>query len=133
MEGDPLTLLAVYEAWKAKNFSGPWCFENFVPSSSLRKAPEVRKPLLTIMDRYQLDVVSAGQNFTRIRKAIAAGFFFPAARKDPQEGYRTLVENSPVYIHPSSALFQKQPDWVIYHELVMTHKEYMPEVTLMDP
>ncbi|CAL5398622.1 unnamed protein product [Camellia sinensis] len=29
-EGDHLTLLALYEAWKAKNFSGPWCFENFV-------------------------------------------------------------------------------------------------------
>ncbi|KAJ7530335.1 hypothetical protein O6H91_15G089800 [Diphasiastrum complanatum] len=132
-EGDHLTLLAVYEAWKAKNFSGPWCFENFVQSRSLRRAQDVRKQLLTIMDRYKLDVVSAGKNFTRIRKAICAGFFFHAGRKDPQEGYRTLVENQPVYIHPSSALFQRQPDWVIYHELVMTTKEYMREVTLVDP
>ncbi|KAH0453564.1 hypothetical protein IEQ34_017888 [Dendrobium chrysotoxum] len=132
-EGDHLTLLAVYEAWKAKNFSGPWCFENFVQSRSLRRAQDVRKQLLTIMDRYKLDVVSAGKNFTKIRKAITAGFFFHAARKDPQEGYRTLVENQPVYIHPSSALFQRQPDWVIYHELVMTTKEYMREVTVIDP
>ncbi|KAF0935567.1 hypothetical protein E2562_034440, partial [Oryza meyeriana var. granulata] len=132
-EGDHLTLLAVYEAWKAKNFSGPWCFENFVQSRSLRRAQDVRKQLLTIMDRYKLDVVSAGRNFTKIRKAITAGFFFHAARKDPQEGYRTLVENQPVYIHPSSALFQRQPDWVIYHELVMTTKEYMREVTVIDP
>ncbi|CAI9090919.1 OLC1v1025807C1 [Oldenlandia corymbosa var. corymbosa] len=132
-EGDHLTLLAVYEAWKAKNFSSPWCFENFVQSRSLRRAQDVRKQLLSIMDKYKLDVVSAGKNFTKIRKAIAAGFFFHAARKDPQEGYRTLVENQPVYIHPSSALFQRQPDWVIYHELVMTTKEYMREVTVIDP
>eukprot|EP00850_Spirogloea_muscicola_P010129 SM000058S18559 [mRNA] locus=s58:491455:496651:- [translate_table: standard] len=132
-EGDHLTLLAVYEAWKAKNFSGPWCFENFVQSRSLRRAQDVRKQLLTIMDRYKLDIVSAGRNFSRIRKCITSGFFFHAARKDPQEGYRTLVENQPVYIHPSSALFQRQPDWVIYHELVMTTKEYMREVTLIDP
>ncbi|XP_073116371.1 probable pre-mRNA-splicing factor ATP-dependent RNA helicase DEAH5 [Elaeis guineensis] len=132
-EGDHLTLLAVYEAWKAKNFSGPWCFENFVQSPSLRRAQDVRKQLLTIMDRYKLDVVSAGKNFTKIRKAITAGFFFHAARKDPQEGYRTLVENQPVYIHPSSALFQRQPDWVMYHELVMTTKEYMREATVIDP
>ncbi|KAL6974547.1 RNA helicase [Sarracenia purpurea var. burkii] len=132
-EGDHLTLLAVYEAWKAKNFSGPWCFENFVQSRSLRRAQDVRKQLLTIMDKYKLDVVSAGKNFTKIRKAITAGFFFHGARKDPQEGYRTLVENQPVYIHPSSALFQRQPDWVIYHELVMTTKEYMREVTVVDP
>ncbi|KAJ9551285.1 hypothetical protein OSB04_015330 [Centaurea solstitialis] len=132
-EGDHLTLLAVYEAWKAKNFSGPWCFENFVQSRSLRRAQDVRKQLLSIMDKYKLDVVSAGKNFTKIRKAITAGFFFHAARKDPQEGYRTIVENQPVYIHPSSALFQRQPDWVIYHELVMTTKEYMREVTVVDP
>ncbi|KAJ8772558.1 hypothetical protein K2173_027735 [Erythroxylum novogranatense] len=132
-EGDHLTLLAVYEAWKAKNFSGPWCFENFVQSRSLRRAQDVRKQLLSIMDKYKLDVVSAGKNFAKIRKAITAGFFFHAARKDPQEGYRTIVENQPVYIHPSSALFQRQPDWVIYHELVMTTKEYMREVTVVDP
>ncbi|XP_071686171.1 probable pre-mRNA-splicing factor ATP-dependent RNA helicase DEAH5 [Rutidosis leptorrhynchoides] len=132
-EGDHLTLLAVYEAWKAKNFSGPWCFENFVQSRSLRRAQDVRKQLLSIMDKYKLDVVSAGKNFTKIRKAITAGFFFHAARKDPQEGYRTIVENQPVYIHPSSALFQRQPDWVIYHELVMTTKEYMREATVVDP
>ncbi|KAG6696105.1 hypothetical protein I3842_09G130700 [Carya illinoinensis] len=132
-EGDHLTLLTVYDAWKNNNFSGPWCFENFVQSRSLRRAQDVRKQLLTIMDKYKLDVMSAGRNFTKIRKAITAGFFFHAARKDPQEGYRTLVENQPVYIHPSSALFQRQPDWVIYNELVMTTKEYMREVTVIDP
>ncbi|KAI3802849.1 hypothetical protein L1987_30994 [Smallanthus sonchifolius] len=132
-EGDHLTLLAVYEAWKAKNFSGPWCFENFVQARSLRRAQDVRKQLLSIMDRYKLDVASAGKNFTKIQKSITAGFFFHAARKDPQEGYRTIVENQPVYIHPSSALFQRQPDWVIYHELVMTTKEYMREVAVVDP
>ncbi|KAL6289285.1 hypothetical protein ACE6H2_006795 [Prunus campanulata] len=31
------------------------------------------------------------------------------------------------------ALFQRQPDWVIYHELVMTTKEYMREVMVVDP
>lgn len=50
-EGDHLTLLAVYEAWKAKNFSGPSCFKNFVQSCSLRRAQYVRKQLLSIMDK----------------------------------------------------------------------------------
>lgn len=83
--------------------------------------------------RYKLDMVSCGRNYNRIRKAITSGFFFHAAKKDPQEGYRTLVENQPVYVHPSSAVFQQQPDWVIYHELVLTTKEYMRECIQMDP
>ncbi|XVF73182.1 hypothetical protein PTKIN_Ptkin12aG0180500 [Pterospermum kingtungense] len=132
-EGDHLTLLAVYEAWKARNFSRPWCFDNFIQCRSLSRVQDVRKQLLSIMDKYKMDVVSCGKNFTKIQKSIAAGFFFHAARKDPQEGYRTLVENQPVYIHPSSALFQRQPDWVIYHELVMTTKAYMREATTIDP
>ena len=63
-----------------------------------------------------------------VLQAICAGFFFHAARKDPQEGYKTVVEQNAVFIHPSSALFQRQPDWVVYHELVLTSKEYMREV-----
>ena len=39
-----------------------------------------------------------------------------------------VVEQQPVFIHPSSALFQHQPQWVVYHELVLTTKEYMREV-----
>lgn len=46
------------------------------------------------------------------------------------QGYKTVVEQQPVYIHPSSAVFQQQPDWVIYHELILTTKEYMREVRL---
>lgn len=30
MQGDHLTLLAVYEGWKNSKFSNPWCYENFV-------------------------------------------------------------------------------------------------------
>jgi ATP-dependent RNA helicase DHX8/PRP22 len=40
--------------------------------------------------------------------------------KDPTEGYKTLVEGTPVSIHPSSALFQRPPEWCIYYELVLT-------------
>ena len=84
-------------------------------------------------DRHKLDVVSCGKTTSRAQKAITSGFFRNAARKDPQEGYRTVTDNQVVYIHPSSALFNRQPEWVVYHELVLTTKEYMREVTTIDP
>ena len=131
-EGDHLTLLTVYKGWEAAKFSNPWCFENFVQARSMKRAQDVRKQLTTIMDRYKLDIVSAGKNYKKICKAIAAGFFTNAAKKDPQEGYRTLVDQNPVYIHPSSALFNKNPEFVIYHELVLTTKEYMRNIMVID-
>jgi ATP-dependent RNA helicase DHX8/PRP22 len=132
-EGDHLTMLAVYEAWKASKFSNPWCFENFIQARAMKRAQDVRKQLVTILDRYKMDIVSAGKNFTKVRKCIVAGYFTNAAKKDAQEGYKTMVENQPVYIHPSSALFQKNPEWVIYHELVLTTKEYMRSILVIDP
>ena len=110
-EGDHLTILAVYNSWKNNKFSNAWCYENFVQVRTLKRAQDVRKQLLGIMDRHKLDVVSAGKNSVRVQKTVCSGFFRNAAKKDPQEGYRTLVDSQVVYIHPSSALFNRQPEW----------------------
>lgn len=132
VEGDHLTLLAVYNAWKNNNFSAGWCRDNFVQHRSLKRAQEVRRQLLSIMDRHKLDILSCGKATARIQKAICSGFFRNAAKKDPQEGYRTVVDGQVVYIHPSSCLINIKPEWAIYHELVLTTKEYMREVTTID-
>lgn len=127
-EGDHLTLLAVFNSWKNHHFSQPWCFENFIQVRSMKRAQDIRKQLLGIMDRHKLAIVSCGRDVSRVQKAICSGFFRNAAKRDPQEGYRTLTDGQNVYIHPSSACFQHQPEWVVYHEVVMTTKEYMKEV-----
>lgn len=63
--------------------------------------------LITIMDRYKLEVISAGKNYTRIRKAICSGYFAHAAKVDPQEGYVTLAEQQTVYIRRAPGLAAK--------------------------
>ncbi|KAL0489782.1 ATP-dependent RNA helicase [Acrasis kona] len=132
-EGDHLMLLNVFEAWRNSNYSNTWCFEHFIQARSMKRVLEIRKQLLTIMDRYKLDVVSCGKNYTLIRKAICSGYFAHACRKDLQEGYCTLVDNQSVYIHPGSSLFQKNPGWILYHTLIMTSKEYARDVMTVEP
>ncbi len=51
-EGDHLTLLAVYNAWKNNKFSNAWCYENFIQARTLKRAQDVRKQMMGIMDRY---------------------------------------------------------------------------------
>ncbi|KAL6852162.1 P-loop containing nucleoside triphosphate hydrolase protein [Trichoderma novae-zelandiae] len=131
--GDHLTLLNVYNAWKHSGFSSPWCFENFIQARSMRRAKDVRDQLVKIMERYKHPVVSCGRDTHKVRQALCTGFFRNAARKDPQEGYKTLTEGTPVYLHPSSALFGKQAEWIIYHTLVLTTKEYMHCTTSIEP
>ena len=121
-EGDHLMLLAVYEAWK-------------MPSSATRGATRItckrercggRKTCGSSSSRSWIGTrwtyLSAGRDWDLVRRAIVAGYFTNAAKKDPQEGYRTMVEGSPVSIHPSSALFNKNPEWLVYHELVLTSR-----------
>jgi len=132
-EGDHLTYLEVYKSWQRNRFSNPWCYENFVQARTLRQALDVRKQLITIVDRYKLNVQSCGKNYGLVRRAICAGYFRDACRRDPQEGYRTLSDNQQVYMHPSSALYNRNPEWVVYHELVLTTKEYIRDCCTIEP
>lgn len=131
--GDHLTLLNVYNSWKQNKYANPWCFENFIQARSMRRAKDVRDQLVKIMERYKHTIVSCGRNTQVVRQALCSGFFRNSARKDPQEGYKTLIEGTPIYLHPSSALFGKQAEWVIYDTLVLTSKEYMHCTTSIEP
>ncbi len=35
----------------------------------------------------------------------------PYAATPTVEGYKTIVDTQTVFVHPSSALFNRQPDW----------------------
>ena len=124
-EGDHITFLEVFKAWERHNRSTMWCHENFIQARALRRAQEMNKQLMQIVQRYRHGSQSCGQDYSRVRKAICAGYFRNCCRRDPQEGYRTLIDNQQVFLHPSSALHQRSPEWVVYHELVLTTKEYL--------
>ncbi|KAI9713138.1 MAG: DEAH-box ATP-dependent RNA helicase prp22 [Bogoriella megaspora] len=132
--GDHLTLLNVYNSWKDNGYSSAWCFENFIQMRSMRQAKNVREQLIKIMERCHHQVVSCGRKTEKVRRALCAGFFRNTARKDAAAGcYKTLIESTAVSMHPSSALFGKSVDWVVYHELVLTTREYMHWVTSIEP
>jgi len=62
-----------------------------------------------------------------IFKAITAGYFYHIARLSKGH-YHTVKHNQTVVIHPSSSLFDEFPRLVLYHELVLTTKEFMRQV-----
>jgi len=132
-EGDHITLLEVYKAWARNRFSNAWCYENYVQSRALRRAQDVRKQLIMILDRFHIELESCGKDYNRVRKSIVAGFFNHCCRRDPTEGYRTLLDHNNVFIHPSSALHMKNPEWLVYHELVLTTREYLRECCTLEP
>uniref|UniRef100_A0A665U372 Pre-mRNA-splicing factor ATP-dependent RNA helicase DHX16 n=1 Tax=Echeneis naucrates TaxID=173247 RepID=A0A665U372_ECHNA len=125
--GDHLVLLNVYTQWVESGFSTQWCYENFIQFRSMRRARDVRDQLEGLMDRIEVEVVSSQGDNVSIRKAVTAGYFYHTSRLS-KGGYKTVKHQQTVYVHPNSSLFEEQPRWLIYHELVFTTKEFMRQV-----
>lgn len=127
--GDHLTLLNIWNQWVDSDFSPIWSRENFLQQRSLTRARDVRDQLAKLCERVEVAPSSCGAaNIDPIKKALTAGFF-PNAAKLQRSGdsYRTVKNNTTVWIHPSSVLMKSDPPekMVLYYELVLTNKEYM--------
>ncbi|XP_006454836.1 hypothetical protein AGABI2DRAFT_61322 [Agaricus bisporus var. bisporus H97] len=134
-ESDHLTLLNVFNQWKSHGYRDDWAMRHFLHPKLLRKSREVRAQLEDIMKFQKMNIISAGTDFDVIRKAIATGYFHQAARVKGIGEFVNIRSGLPTHLHPTSALYGLgyTPSYVIYHELILTSKEYMTQVTAIDP
>ncbi|XP_014098212.1 ATP-dependent RNA helicase DHX15 homolog [Bactrocera oleae] len=136
IDGDHLTLLNVYHAFKQSGEDPNWSYENFINFRSLKSADNVRQQLARIMDRFNLKRSSTDftskDYYVNIRKALVQGFFMQVAHLERTGHYLTIKDNQNVQLHPSTCLDHK-PDWVIYNEFVLTTKNYIRTVTDIKP
>ncbi|KAJ1406256.1 RNA helicase, DEAD-box type, Q motif [Sesbania bispinosa] len=131
--GDHIALLKVYNSWKETNYSTQWCYENYIQVRSMKRARDIRDQLSGLLERVEIEVTSNSNDLDAIKKSITSGFFPHSARLQKNGSYRTVKHSQTVHIHPSSGLAQVLPRWVVYHELVLTTKEYMRQVTELKP
>lgn len=132
-DGDHLTLLNVYHSYKQNNENGDWCYQNFLNQRSLKSADSVRSQLARICNRAGIALISTDFNspeyYKNIRRALVAGYFMQIAHREDRKGsYLTVKDNQSVMLHPSTCVVSK-PEWVLYHEFVLTTKNYIRTVT----
>ncbi|XP_077216687.1 RNA helicase family protein isoform X2 [Tasmannia lanceolata] len=134
-ESDHLTLLNVYQQWKANQYRGDWCNDHFLHVKGLRKAREVRSQLLDILKTLKITLTSCGPDWDVVRQAICSAYFHNSARLKGVGEYVNCRNGMPCHLHPSSALYGLgyTPDYVVYHELILTTKEYMQCATAVEP
>ncbi|KNA19628.1 hypothetical protein SOVF_060230 isoform A [Spinacia oleracea] len=132
IDGDHLTLLNVYHAYKQNQEDPNWCYENFINQRTLKAADNVRQQLVRIMARFNLKLCSTDFNsrdyYINIRKAMLAGYFMQVAHLEKTGHYLTVKDNQVVHLHPSNCLDHK-PEWVIYNEYVLTSRNFIRTVT----
>jgi len=126
--GDHLTLLNVYTQWADTDYSSQWCYENYIQYRSMKRARDIRDQLEGLLERVEIELVSNPGETENIRKAITAGYFYHTSRLSKGGNYKTVKHNQTVMIHPNSSMFEDLPRFLIYHELVLTTKEFMRNV-----
>ncbi|KAK6473423.1 ATP-dependent RNA helicase DHX33-like [Huso huso] len=132
-EGDHMTLLNIYWAFKNVKGNKDWCRENFVNSRNMALVSEVRSQLRETCMKLGMVMESSRTDTANIRRCLAHGLFMNAAELQPDGSYYTLHTHQLVSIHPSSVLFQGKPAYVVFNELLHTSKCYMRDLCLVDP
>lgn len=131
-EGDHMTLLNIYRAFKKVSGNKEWCRENFVNSRNMGLVKEVQAQLKDICLKLNLKLESCGADTGNVRRCLAHGMFVNAAELQPDGSYLALDTHQPVAIHPSSVLFQAKPAYVVFNELLHTSRCYMRDLCLVD-
>ncbi|MCJ1243409.1 hypothetical protein MMC30_000606 [Trapelia coarctata] len=140
-EGDHLTLLNVYQTFVTKGRKeSKWCRDNYLNYKSMTKAVSVRAQLKRYLERFGINVEESltanGEGDEsldkgeRICRCLTAGFFAHAARMQPDGSFKTVSGGTVLHAHPSSLMFNRKADWVLFHEIMETgNKTFIRDIT----
>lgn len=142
-DGDHLMYLTVYNEFldvRGTQQQRSWCQEHMLHYPALVRATEIRRHLKRYLERFRTNTTEAHKvenldESTAIRKCFVTGFFANAAKLHADGNYRTLRDQRIVSIHPTSMYIYlgRSPDWILYHESVLTTCEYIRDLIRIDP
>ncbi|KAF9983132.1 putative ATP-dependent RNA helicase dhr2 [Mortierella antarctica] len=134
LDGDHLTLLNTLRAYESVKGDRDWCRDNFINSRHMRHVMDVRKQLVQFCERAGMDPKkSCGHDLEIVLKCFLAGFFQNTALLQPDGTYKSILGGGlTVSIHPSSSLFGKKREAIMYNELVFTTKHYIRGVSALE-
>lgn len=133
-EGDLMTMLNVYTSFVAAGRTKEWCGQHYVIYRNLKRAYELREQLAKFCrNKIGMPLISCHGNVNVLQRCIASGFFPNAAYLHHSGVYRTCRGNRELEIHPLSCLYTvKQPQYVVFCELLHTTKVFMKEITVIE-
>lgn len=134
-EGDLITLLNVYTSFVASGRTKEWCGQNYVIYRNLKRSYELRHQLANMCrNQIGMPLISCDGDVTILRRCITSGFFPNAAYLHYSGVYRSCRGNRVLHIHPTSCLYTlRQPQYIIFCELLNTTQVMMKEITVIEP
>ncbi|KAH6645779.1 P-loop containing nucleoside triphosphate hydrolase protein [Truncatella angustata] len=138
-EGDHLTLLNVYQTFITKGKKeARFCYENQLNFKAMSRAVSIRAQLKRYLERFGVVVdqtlkASSTNKSEQIRRCLTTGYFAHAAKMQPDGSFRNVEGGTVLYAHPSSLMFNRKAEWVIFHEIMETgNKTFIRDVTKIE-
>jgi ATP-dependent helicase HrpA len=111
-----------------------YCRDNFFSWTRVQEWHDIHHQLRGQMHEMGYKENSAEAGYEEIHKAVLSGLLSHVGLKGSgKEREYQGARNSRFYIFPGSALFQKQPKWVVAAELVETTRLYARSVAMVRP
>lgn len=138
-EGDHLTLLNVYQTFVTKGKKeARFCYENQLNFKAMSRAMSIRAQLKRYLERFgialdeSLATSSLGKG-EQIRRCLTTGYFAHAAKMQPDGSFRNVEGGVVFHAHPSSLMFNRKAEWVIFHEIMETgNKTFIRDITKIE-
>jgi pre-mRNA-splicing factor ATP-dependent RNA helicase DHX38/PRP16 len=133
-ESDHLSLLHTFQRWRAAGSRADWCVRHFINSKGMRKALEVQEQLVDIAKSEGMELTSSN-DWDIVRRAVGCAYYFQVSRRKGVSDYINVRSGVVCGLHPTSSIYGNglTPDYVVYHELLFTKKEYMSCATAVEP
>jgi len=136
-QGDHLTLLAAVQGYAAETTDRKdWANRHLISHRAMQGVMDIRKQLrsmcraqgliksATAITDYDADPAVDETVGNGIMKCFLQGFRQNVARLMPDGSYKTFFGNQNVAIHPSSTLFGRKVEAILYNEFVFTNRTY---------
>ncbi|WP_416466366.1 ATP-dependent RNA helicase HrpA [Pseudomonas sp. LFS044] len=109
-----------------------WCRKHFLNYLRLREWRDAHRQLALICRDLQLTVNKEPSDYQKLHKAILSGLLSQIGHKTEEGDYQGARQRR-FWVHPSSGLGRKRPQWVMAAELVETTKLYARMVAKIEP
>ncbi|KAK3344017.1 P-loop containing nucleoside triphosphate hydrolase protein [Lasiosphaeria hispida] len=141
-EGDHLALLNVYQTFITKGRKeARFCHDNLINFKTMTRAVSIRGQLKRYLERFGIAAdeslatpsVSGASKAEQIRRCLTTGYFAHAARMQPDGTFLNVSGTTVLHAHPSSIMFNRKADWVIFHEVMETgDKTFIRDITKIE-
>jgi HrpA-like RNA helicase len=134
--GDHLTLIRVCTAFLKAEDKHRFCMKHFFSHRALEYAVNVRDQLMEVAKEMGVEVGEEEEDegkWDRLRQCMAEAWHENVARRIVGGEYRCVEDDTKIFVHPSSFLFMKGKEFIVFSERVKTKRLYARWVSAVDP